>query len=432
LQRAQGGDTVVTSCCDYNINDIPNLRLRSDPNQMKKMLTNTALGALRAPDVLWDTLVPGLHVRARGLSKAYFLYFRTKAGVERRPKLGDTTVLSIAQARDNARAMLAAVAEGRDPMAERTKAKSEPTMDEAWAEVEANVYNCGKAWDREAKRLYELHASPKIGGVRVRALSVTEVRAMHVGMKATPFEANRTLAVVSKICSYGEGGGVEWRAPGSNPCQAVARYPEPKRTRFAKPFELPKLRALLDREAETPARRPAVAFIWLLAFSGARPSEIERALPSMLERVDVKDVGRCGVLRIPEGKTGHRDVFLPPQAMRVIDTLPAAGLPLRDRHRRVQAMTITGLRMPRALWSRVRAEAGCPDLWARDWRRTFATVGFSGGENKHTVSDLLGHASVQTTNIYALLMQDPALAASARIATRMEALLATPLPEFMT
>ena len=390
----------------------------------RKVLNNTALDALHPGDAdLWDAMVPGLHVRTRASGKAFYLYFRTKDGTERRPKIGVLGIVSIGQARDIARTMLAEVAAGRDPMMDRRKAKGEPTMDEAWAEVEAKVYNRGKAWDREAKRLYTVHVKPRIGGVRVRLVDVDDVGGVHAALKDTPIEANRTLAVMSKVLSYAEAPGKKWRDPGTNPCQSVARYPERKRKRFAKPLEIAKIGPLLDREAEDPTRRAAVAFVYLLMFSGARPSEIESALPSMLERVTVKDVGRCGVLRLQEAKRGPRDVFLPPQAMRVIDALPAEGLPLRDRHRRVLAMTLTGIRMPRALWERVRTEAGCPDLWARDWRRTFATVGFSGGEDKHTVSDLLGHASIQTTNIYALLMEDPALAASARIATRMEGLL---------
>lgn len=397
----------------------------------KLTITNTALRSIQPGETLYDTDVPGLQLRYTSSRPSYYVYFRTKAGVERRPKLGDAAIITLAQARENARTMLAAVAAGHDPVAEREKLKAEPTMNDLWAEVEAKVYGRGKAWDREAKRLYDAHARKRFGMERVATIDVDAVGAMHAALKATPIEANRALAIVSKMLSYAERPGVKLRAPGSNPCQAIERYPERKRKRFAKPFELPKLRAELDREAEVPERRPAVAFIWLLAFSGARPSEIENALPSMLERVDVKDVGRCGVFRIPDGKTGHRDVFLPPQAMRVIDALPAKGLPLRDRHRRVLAMTITGLRMPRALWGRVRAVAGAPDLWARDWRRTFATVGFSGGENKHLVGALLGHASVQTTDIYAKLMEDPAFAAAARIATRMEALL-NPVPDFMT
>lgn len=401
----------------------------SPATQSRKLsLTNTAIKAILPGWTLYDVDVPGLQVRYTAKRPAYFLYYRTKAGDERRPKLGDTNIVTLAQARERARTMLAAVADGRDPMAERAKVRGEPTMDELWAEVEAKVYNRGKAWDREAKRLYTTHAAPKVGGLRVGAIDVDDVNAVHAALKGTPIEANRTIAIVSKMLSYAEQPGKKWRAPGTNPCQAIVRYPERKRRRFAKPAELQQIGPLLDGEAENPKRRAAVAFVYLLLYSGARPTEIENALPSMLERVDVKAVGRCGVLRLEEAKTGPRNVFLPPQAMKVIDQLPVAGLPLRDRHRRLLAMTICGIRLPRALWERVRTAAGCPDLWARDARRTFATVAFSGGESKHIVSDLLGHASIQTTNIYALLMEDPAFSAAARIGTRMEGFLKAPDP----
>lgn len=402
----------------------------SDPKEIKSRklnLNNTALRAILPGWTLYDTEVPGLQVRYTASRPAYFLYYRTQAGDERRPKLGDTKIIPLAQAREQARTMLAAVAEGRDPTAERAKLRAEPTMDELWAVVEAKVYNRGKDWDREAKRLYTQHAAPRMGKVRVSLVDVDHVGDMHAAMKDTPVEANHAVAVVSKMLSYAEQPGVKLRAPNSNPCKAVKRYPEKKRKRFAKPAELGKIGPILEREATVRPWR--AAFVYLLLYSGARPSEIEFALPSQLERVDVKDVGLCGVLRLPEGKNGEpRDVFLPPQAMLVIDKLPRAGRPLLDRHRRVLATTITGIRMPRKLWEIVRVEAGCPDLWARDSRRTFATVGFSGGEDKHVVSGLLGHASIQTTNIYALLMEDPAFASAARIATRMEGLLTSAPP----
>src|SRR5258708_40351999 len=114
-----------------------------------------------------------------------------------------------------------------------------------------------------------------------------------------------------------------WRDTGSNPCQHVERFREVKRRRFATPAEIAKIGPVLDRFAENLEHVTGVAFLYILMFSGARPSEIERAKPSQLERIE-KDGVAYGVLRV-DGKTGPRNVFLPPQAMRVIDKLPEIG-----------------------------------------------------------------------------------------------------------
>lgn len=95
--------------------------------------------------------------------------------------------------------------------------------------------------------------------------------------------------------------------------------------------------------------------------------------------------------------------------MRVIGWLP-----------RVEGMTITGMKMPRTLWRRVREEAGCPDLWVRDWRRTFATLGYSDGVDMWTVGELLNHRSTETTKIYAKMMDTRRLEAVTRIADKIE------------
>lgn len=374
-------------------------------------LTNTAIDALPLGAIVRDDLIPGLHVKASKKAKSFYLYFRTKAGVERRPKLGDYGIISIAQARDIAREMLAAVAYGGDPMADRAKVKAEPTMDALWAHMEKEHYNQGRQWDREAKRLYHAHVKPRFGGHRVRDIRYEDVDGLRVALKSSRVQANAAVAVVSNMLNMAERFG--WRDLGTNPCRLVPRYPTVKRRRYAKPDEIAAIGPLLEAEAE--ANPAAVAFIYLLMFSGARPSEIANARWDQVEKVE-RDGQTVGVLRLhgkTTGATGEiRDVFLPPQAMSVLNRLPKTGT------------TITGLAgVPRKVWCRVREKAGCTDLWARDWRRTWATVGFSGGEDKHIVSNLLGHASMQTTNIYARLMEDPAHAAAFRIANRMEGLL---------
>jgi integrase len=224
-------------------------------------------------------------------------------------------------------------------------------------------------------------------------------------MKAHPNQANRMVAVAGKMLTLAERWG--WRPVGSNPCQLVERFVERKRRRYATLDELKAIGAAMDKYAEDPAHVSGVAFLLLLIFSGARPSEIERGTPDMIEVQ-----GDAGVLRIEKGKTGERAVFLPPQAMRVIARLP------KDRKNLAGRTTV-----PRALWRLIQKDSGCNDLWARDLRRTFATVALTGGVPIGVVGELLGHKSAQTTKVYAKLMEGGAHAAAASVAGRMEHLL---------
>jgi integrase len=381
-------------------------------------LTNTAIEALLPGQEMKDDKVPGLSVRANASGKSFLLYYRVKAGPNagkpRRPKIGDWGILSLAQARDISRAMLGQVAAGQDLAAERDRAKGQPSMADLWERCTREVWHQGKAWDRNVKRLWTALLAPRFGHMLATAVSYTDVQDFHQRLLATPFQANRALAVLSKMLQMAERWG--HRTVGSDPTRLVSRYKEPSRRRYAKPIEIAKIGRLIAAEADE--NPEAAAFLLLLAYSGARPSEIVKATPDMLERV-----GDGGVLRILDGKTGVRDVFLPPEAMAVLDRLPRAGVATR-RAGGDGPLTITGLAgVPSKVWARVRKAAGCEDLWARDWRRTFATVGFSSGVDKHIVGGLLGHADPKTTAIYAKLMEDPAHAAAAQIGSRMAGLL---------
>lgn len=377
-------------------------------------LTNTALDAMATGDELKDDRVPGLSARCHKSGVSFLLYYRTRDGIPRRPKLGSYPLMTLSQAREIARNMLAKVADGRDPVAERNTARGEPTMDDLAERCEREHYTTTD-WHREAMRLYRKNAGPVLGDMRVRSVDYAAIHSVHVRFRSHPVEGNRTVAVLSRMLNLAERW--QWRDTGSNPCQHVERYPELKRRRYATAAEIAKVGDILDRHAEkalTDNRRrqgenlSGIAFLYLLMFSGARPSEIANGTPDMV----VKAPDGAGVLRLDHGKTGQRDVFLPPQAMAVLDKLPAKRKRLANRKT-----------TPKWLWDLVREEAGCPDLWARDWRRTFATIGLTSGVTPGQLGELLGHKSVQTTKIYALLIEDVAHATAAGIAGRIEQLL---------
>ena len=364
-------------------------------------LTNTAIERLLPGDEIRDDLVPGLTVRGHASGRSFMLFY-TVRGRRRRPKIGDYGVLSISDARKIAKRMLAEVAAGGDPSGARQAARLEPTLAVLWDRVAAEHYRGDQGWAAEAARIWNKDIKPRLGTRRVADLDYEDVKKMHDAL-GSPSTANRALAVLSKMLALAE----RWkmRPLGSNPCQHVVRFPERKRRRYAKPEELLEIGERLRQYAN--ANPIGVAMIYLLAFSGARPTEIERARWDQLEET----ADGAGVLRIEDGKTGRRDVHLPPQAMAVLAKVPRTGAAIFRR------------RMPRRLWETIRDQIGAGDLWLRDLRRTFATVGMSNNVNAGVVGELLGHASAQTTKIYAKLMEDPAAAAAKSIADRVAGLM---------
>lgn len=274
-------------------------------------------------------------------------------------------------------------------------------MNDLWERCEREHYRQEESsWNRQARALYKRYIGPAIGRSKVAAVDYAAVSALHVSFRKRATQGNRVLAVLSKLLALAERWGL--RPTGSNPCQHVKRYKEAHRRRYATAAEIAAIGESMQRRAET--HPEAVAFLQLMIFTGARPTELLRAPLSILERLE-RHGQACGVLRIAQGKTGARDVFLPPQAMATLDLLP----PKRN--------LLVGLAgVPRRMWASIQQEVGCPDLWVRDLRRTFASVALSSGTPLSVVGELLGHKSAQTTKIYGRLIEDRAHEASAATA----------------
>lgn len=232
---------------------------------------------------------------------------------------------------------------------------------------------------------YRRRIKEEFGNTPVDQVTIGAVRWWHAQMEDKPYEANRSLEVLSRLFSFAEER--EIIPQGTNPCRVVKAFKERQRERYATPEEVKAITVELDRER---ASRPyEVAFVYLLMFTGARPISLLRAKR--------KDVSPAGIL-VFDGKstaaTGQKEVIIFPEpAMEIIRRLPPRkdGLLVLDRS-------------PKEFWDRIRTRAGCPDLDLRDWRRTLATYALSSGIGLGTIGHVLNHSSTQTTWRYARLL----------------------------
>lgn len=355
-------------------------------------LNERNIKAAKPGDVLRDATIKGLHLRVFAERRSFYLYFRTKAGVERKPKLGDYGSITLAQARKAAQEILVEVAAGRDPVGERQQAKAEPTVQDLW-----DAYWKHRASKKKSsindERHWRLHIAPRFARLKVSAVSFSQVADLHTAMADTPTEANRVLATISSMFSFAHRP-MEWTD--KNPAKGVKRYKETKRKRYMQGEEAARLAEVLDREAKN---NPAsVAFLYLLILTGARRGEIAAAR---------WDWVRGNAIHLPDSKTGEKVVYLPQPALDVLAQLPRTN------------GTITGILTPQKLWERVRVEAGCPDLRMHDLRHSFASAALAAGLSLAQIGELLGHASTQTTKRYAHLVEEAATAAATAAADRI-------------
>ena len=367
-------------------------------------LTKRSVDALKAngTDALhWDGELTGFGVRVRKSGrKSYVLQTRIN-GRLRWFTIGRHGPVTVDEARANALEILALAKKGIDPREKRAGPDAEPVMSDLGKRFleEYVPDHCKPSTQGEYRRSVELFVNPAIGTIRVSEVQRKDIAELHHGLRKTPYQANRTLGVLSKMFSLAEVWG--WRPDGTNPCRHVKRYKESPRERFLSPEETERLGEVL-REAET-EMPSAVAAIRLLLLTGCRLSEIQT-----LRWEHVKD----DCIELPDSKTSARVVPLGPEARSVLVALPRSEDNPWVIAGQLPGSHLTDLQRP---WRRIRARAGLEDVRIHDLRHSFASKALALGESLTMIGKLLGHTQVQTTARYAHLARDSIQTAAARI-----------------
>jgi integrase len=331
---------------------------------------------------------------------------RRRGTTTQRITIGRHGPLTPEQARDAAKRLSGAIANGSDPAALRAAEKVAPTVTDL-ADRFLSEHVATKTKLRTAvgyRRLIEDVIIPALGRKRVRDVTRTDVSRLHHDRRATPYAANRTLAVLSKMFTLAEKWGE--RPDGSNPCRHVEKYAELKRERMLSADEFSRLADALKASARSPY---IIAAVKLLIFTGARLSEI---LELRWEWIDFDR----GEARLPDSKTGAKTLHFAAPALAVL-----ADLPRVEGNPYVIVGSVTGARLVNLEkpWRAIRKVAGLNDVRLHDLRHAFASVAASSGMGLPIIGKMLGHTQAVTTHRYAHLASDPVKAAAATVANKI-------------
>ena len=372
--------------------------------------TVDALVAHERERVVWDDEIKGFGLRVHPTGRKVYVVKIRYRGRPVKVTIGPHGPVTPAQARTRAAEIISEARAGRDPAACNRPAAKAPTMRELGKRfLEEYVPDyCKPSTAEEYRRSVKLFIDPRIGKRRVPDILRSDIAALHHSMRSTPYQANRTLGVLSKIFNLAELWGL--RPDGSNPCRHVKRFREEKRERFLSDAEYQCLgTALKEIEAEGSETASAIAAIRLLMLTGCRLSEIQKL---RWECVDLE----AGELKLPDSKTGAKVVHLGDPAVAVLRSIERRnGNPWVIAGRKPESH-LTDLQHP---WRRIRARAGLDDVRIHDLRHSFASGGLLVGEGLPMIGKLLGHTQVQTTARYAHLANDPVKSAANRIASRI-------------
>ena len=378
----------------------------------RQKLSKTAVEAITpGPEdiVVWDSALPGFGVRVKPTGvRSYIVQYRNReTGASKRLTIGQHgPLLTFEQARKQARALLADAMRGSDPSDDRRAKRKAPTLSQLAADYLEKYASPKKRPKsvRDDRSMLENIILPRLGSQKVAAVGRREVEELHASLRDRPYQANRVLALLSKMFNLA----IEWHWRTGNPVKGIKRYEEEKRDRWLQDDELQRLCDVLDAH---PNQRAANA-IRLQLLTGARMGEVLGA-----KKADF-DLGR-GVWRKPSHQTKQKRTEHLPLSARAV-TLIASLVENSPGPEHLFPGNVAGapLRDVKKFWAAVMRQAGIAGYRRHDNRHTYASHLVSSGLSLEIVGRLLGHTNPSTTKRYAHLADDPLRAATDRFGAK--------------
>ena len=391
---------------------------------MAQRITQKLISKLNPPPtgnlIEYDSEIPGFGVRiTAGGAVAFVLNYRI-LGRERRYTIGRYPELTATAARERALQLRGRVLDRHDPLEERERDRTEPTLGDLAAQYleQYAAHHKRLTSIRDDRHMIEKIVVPKLGKLRVKSIGKKDIESLHAALKATPYRANRALALLSKMFTLA----VQWGLRADNPARGVPRFHEDRRERWLSEEEVHRFFNALDNYAD----QSAANALRLLLLTGAREGEV---LKADWTQFDLKR----GIWTKPSHHTKQKKIEHVPlsgAAIALLNGMKPKGSsgPLfagtngksRSTLRRpwVQACKVAGLaevfevKGKKRVLTRYR-----PSVRIHDLRHTYASHLVSAGTSLQIVGKLLGHTQPQTTARYAHVADEALRNATERFAS---------------
>ncbi len=337
-----------------------------------------------------DAATPGLTLRVSAAGNKVFYVYRWANGKPVKMKLGAFGELTVETARRLARSLAGKWADGKDPAADRRKARQQPTLKEAfeqWRDAHAKLHR--RTWEDD-ERQFEKYLT-EFHGRRLASIKPLDVATWHgrIGTKHGPVQANRTLTLLGTLYNWAAD---KLGYEGRSPVKGVKRFREQSRERFLQPAEMKAFFESVNQEPD-----PWRDYFALLLFTGQRRSDV-----AAMQWVDLDLAGKTW--RVRQTKTG-RNVTVPlvPAALRILESRRDTAVdcpwvfPGRAGH----------IAHPKKAWERTIKRAGLTDLHLHDLRRSLGSWQAALGTSLAIIGSGLGHQDLKSTAIYSRLNVEP-------------------------
>ena len=355
--------------------------------------------------MLRDDLVVGFAVRKTATGCTSFVLNYVCHGVERRITIGSHPTWSVAAAREEAKRLKRLSDAGHDPLVERKRVRSEPTVGQLWQRYARDVLPRKAIHTQNNERsMWERLILPDLGRKRLCDVEPNDIDQLHIRIsRRTPTQANRALSSIKHVFATA----IRWRLIHHNPATGVARNPEHSRERYLDNAEVERLISTLDSRPDTPSTL-AIRFLLL---TGARSGEVFRAT---WDQFDLN----LGTWTKPSSHTKQRRVHRVPLSILALDVLGRAAQ-LRQSDFVFPGMQGRPLTTIKTIFTSICSEANLPNLRVHDLRHSFASFLVADGTSLPIIGRMLGHTQVATTNRYSHLADEPLRIAANQVARRV-------------
>lgn len=381
-------------------------------------LTKKAVDSLEAPATgqafLWDGELKGFGVRVtKSGVKTFILQYRNIEGKSRRINIGRYGVMTVENAREEAKIKLGAVAAGQDPADADNDPHHAATVSALcdWYLTEAEAGRILGRRNRPIKKStlamdrsrIETHIKPLLGNRLAHTLKVADIEGMQSDIVAGktakprgkgrggittggPGVAARAVATLQSILGHA----ARLDKIESHPSRGARKIAGNRKMRRLSVAEIKKLGAAM-RHAERGGEHPvALAIVRFLLLTGFRISEGQRLQWDWLN-------GDAGYVSFPDTKGGAQIRAIGPAAAKL-----AASQAVRKNCPFVFPGDVGDghFTAAKACLARLCASVGIAGVTPHTLRHTFGSVAGDLGFSELTIRALLGHAAQSVTQGY--------------------------------
>ena len=388
---------------------------------IKKKITLSLINSTKSGDkeiLLLDTEVEGFGVRITpNGAKSYFVRYRLGRGrgapvrrptiavvgelgaLETATRVGDEVVRARSIAADwKAKGKL-----GIDTGQEQRQEAQAPTVKQLCSEYMERHGSKKRSASEDERRIGKLKKT--FLWQRVKDVTHADIEGLHRSMKDRPYEANRMVALMSKMFGLA----MQWRWIDANPAHGVKKFEEEKRERFLTQKELARLDVALTEYAAERGdleAQDAADAIRLLLLTGCRSGEL---LSATWDQFDLEKAMWTKPSSHTKTKKVHRVALSSPAVALLTGLRRRREIPGRYVFPGVSGQHRKSLK---AAWADIRVRAGIEDVRIHDLRHTAASLMLSAGVPLDIVGRVLGHTQAQTTLRYAHLSDEASKAAT--------------------